>query len=138
MVTTMKKYAGKIICMMMVVSTLIFCFFTFASAKVKVPKNPIVILSTKETDALWNKMDKNIIYVEKAYGKVKNKKGDGYNLSNPNYYINFSCDRYKGKKLPKGAKVTCFFVMGNNPDHDCIARIDYYKGVIVHMSDIQS
>lgn len=128
----MKKYAGKIFCMMMVVST-IFCFCTLASAKVKVPKNPIVILSTRETDALWEKMDKNTIYVEKAYGKVKNKKGDGYNLSNHGY-INFSCDRYKGKRLPKGAKVKCYFFMDNNHDHDVLMRVDYYKGKIVHTS----
>lgn len=116
-------------------STTFASVFTFAGAKHKVKNEPWVFMSTEEVDANWDNLSKDVVYVEKSTYKIANNKGDGYNKQG--YYACFKYDRYKGKKLKKGMKVTCYFLMGNNPDHDCTARVDFYKNTIVYMSDIQ-
>ena len=102
------------------------------AAKKKPAADPIAIISTAEFDANWEKLDANIMWCERAEGIVTNKKGDGKNIKN-NGYINYSKDRYHGKKLPKGAKVTSYFWYGPNHE-DVEMRVDYYKGELVHFS----
>ena len=125
----MKNTMRKIACGAFAALTLTTCGMP-AMAKTKMPHNPIAVVSTKEFDANWKKLDKNTIWCEKCIGKVDNKRGDGHNLANPAYYINYGADRYKGKKLPKGAKVTSDFFYGKNHE-DVYMRVDYYKGTIV-------
>ena len=114
--------------------------FMFADAKHKIKSEPWVFMSTTEIDNAWNNLDYNTVYVEKATYKICDKKGnDGYNLENPEYHACFKCDRYKGKKLKKGMKITCYFITDStNEAHECLYRVDYYKGKKIHQSDIQS
>ena len=110
--------------------------FTLAGAKQKVKNEPFVFMPTTEIDEVWNMMDKNTVYVEKARYKIIDKKGEtGRNLENPEYEAGFRADRYKGKRLKKGNIVTCYFFY-NNKSKECVLRIDYYKGIIVHMTDV--
>lgn len=113
--------------------------FTLAGAKHKVKTEPWVFMSTTEIDNAWNNLDYNTVYVEKAIYKICDKKGnDGYNLENPEYHACFKYDRYKGKKLKKGMKITCYFITDStNEAHECLYRVDYYKGKKIHQSDIQ-
>ena len=130
-----KKVAGKFLCML--IATLTFAnVFTLAGAKQKVKNEPFVFMPTTEIDEVWNMMDKNTVYVEKARYKIIDKKGEtGRNLENPEYEAGFRADRYKGKRLKKGNIVTCYFFY-NNKSKECVLRIDYYKGIIVHMTDV--
>ena len=110
--------------------------FTLAGAKNKVKKEPFVFVSTTEADEIWDMMDTNTVYVEKAKYKIIDKKGTkGRNLENPEYKAGFKSDRYKGKHLKKGNIITCYFFY-NNKSKECVLRIDYYKGEIIHMTDV--
>ena len=100
------------------------------------PTEPIGILSSQEFDANWKNLDANTVWVEKAIGKIDNKTGDGHNIYD-GLYICYKRDRYHGKKLKKGAKVTSYFWYGKNHE-DVEMRVDYYKGEIVLFSGYTS
>ena len=107
-----------------------------ASAKVKVPHNPIAIVSSKEVDAMYEGkgLNKDTVYIERIVGILDNPKtGDGHHADNPKNYINYKSLRYKGKRLPKKAKIVTYCIL-NNRNYEAEFRIDFYKGHLLKMS----
>ncbi len=127
----MKNTMKKVVCATFAAMTL-SAALTMPSTAAKKPVDPIAIISTQEFDANWEKLDSNITWCECATCKVVDKQGNGKNVVN-GYYVNLKHDRYKGKKLPKGAKVTCYFWYSPNKE-DVEMRADYYKGKRVYFS----
>lgn len=120
----MKKIIAKfpvvILAFAMVIMALVACASP-AHAATKVPKHPVVFVTTNEILNGY-KFKKNLVYIEVCKGIVKNKAGDGYVKGHKDLYISY---RYKGHPK-KGTVVTSYFPLARN-HFEVTARYDFVK-----------